>query len=101
MTYIYGPVASWRFGRSLGVDITAPPKKCTFNCIYCQLGPTRKHVKLPEDVQNLLPPSKEIIAEAKKTLETLDQKTVDAVTFSGTGEPTLNMQIDSILSELR
>ncbi|MHA2380221.1 MAG: hypothetical protein ACXADS_13185 [Candidatus Thorarchaeota archaeon] len=44
MTYIYGPVSSWRYGRSLGVDIIIPPKKCTDNCVYCQLGSTKMHV---------------------------------------------------------
>ncbi len=37
--YIYGPVASWRLGRSLGIDLI-PYKTCTYDCIYCQLGRT-------------------------------------------------------------
>ncbi|MDD4342463.1 MAG: radical SAM protein, partial [Kiritimatiellae bacterium] len=37
--YIFGPVPSRRFGRSLGVDLT-PLKTCSFNCLFCQLGPT-------------------------------------------------------------
>ncbi|MBM4237704.1 MAG: hypothetical protein FJ151_04385, partial [Euryarchaeota archaeon] len=36
---VYGPVKSWRFGRSLGIDpIGIEPKVCSFNCTYCQLG---------------------------------------------------------------
>ena len=35
--HIFGPIASRRLGRSLGVDIV-PLKVCTQNCIYCQLG---------------------------------------------------------------
>ncbi len=101
MTYTYGPVASWRYGRSLGVDITTPPKKCTFNCVYCQLGFTEKHVTSPKDVQNEIPPTKDIILDVKRTLERLDQKTVDVLTFSGTGEPTLNPNIGLIESEIR
>ena len=101
MKYTYGPVASWRYGRSLGVDITTPPKKCTFNCIYCQLGPTKKHVSSPEEIQDDIPLSKDIILEVRKALERLDQKTVDVLTFSGTGEPTLNLNIGSIASSIR
>ena len=101
MTYTYGQVASWRYGRSLGVDITTPPKKCTFNCIYCQLGPTKKHVTSQDDVQDDLPPSKDIILEVKETLERLDRTTVDVLTFSGTGEPTLNPSIGLIESKIR
>jgi wyosine [tRNA(Phe)-imidazoG37] synthetase (radical SAM superfamily) len=101
MMYTYGPVSSWRYGRSLGVDITTPPKKCTFNCIYCQLGPTKKHVASPEEIQDDIPLSKDIIMEVGKTLERLDLKTVDVLTFSGTGEPTLNLNIDTIVSSIR
>jgi wyosine [tRNA(Phe)-imidazoG37] synthetase (radical SAM superfamily) len=101
MKYTYGPVASWRYGRSLGVDITTPPKKCTFNCIYCQLGPTKKHVASPEEIQDDIPLSKDIIMEVRKTLERLDLKTVDVLTFSGTGEPTLNLNIDTVASSIR
>jgi wyosine [tRNA(Phe)-imidazoG37] synthetase (radical SAM superfamily) len=101
MKYTYGPVASWRYGRSLGVDITTPPKKCTFNCIYCQLGPTKRHVSSPEEIQDDIPLSEDIISEVRKTLERLDQKTVDVLTCSGTGEPTLNLNIGSIVSSVR
>jgi wyosine [tRNA(Phe)-imidazoG37] synthetase (radical SAM superfamily) len=41
--YLYGPVSSWRLGVSLGIDpISGPgdPKRCSFNCIYCQRGST-------------------------------------------------------------
>ena len=41
MRFVYGPVASWRLGRSLGVDIISTKKKtCSFDCVYCQLGRT-------------------------------------------------------------
>jgi len=37
---IYGPVASWRLGKSLGIDLISREKTCSFDCIYCQLGKT-------------------------------------------------------------
>jgi hypothetical protein len=38
---VYGPVPSWPIGRSLGVDaLGGTCKRCTFDCVYCQLGPT-------------------------------------------------------------
>ena len=38
MKIVYGPIASWRLGRSLGVDlINQSHKICSFDCIYCQL----------------------------------------------------------------
>ena len=37
--YLFGPVPSRRFGRSLGVDLV-PLKTCTTDCVFCQLGRT-------------------------------------------------------------
>ncbi len=38
ITAVYGPVQSWRFGQSLGIDPIGPTSTCSFNCVYCQLG---------------------------------------------------------------
>ena len=41
MGVVYGPVPSWRLGRSLGVDaVSSVGKTCSFDCTYCQLGRT-------------------------------------------------------------
>ena len=79
---IYGPVPSWRLGRSLGVDmVSQQAKTCSFNCAYCQLGPTR----ILSAERREFVPLERVIAE----LDVLPQLEVDAVTFSGTAEPTL------------
>lgn len=44
MGYIYGPVPSRRLGRSLGID-PVPIKTCNWNCVYCQLGRTRRLIR--------------------------------------------------------
>ena len=79
---IYGPVASWRLGRSLGIDILSTEgKTCSFDCIYCQLGKT---------VHPLAERRKFIsIAKLAKELETVKGTAADYATFSGVGEPTL------------
>ena len=41
-TTVYGPVASWRFGWSLGVDLILSTSVCSLNCVYCQLGPIQE-----------------------------------------------------------
>ncbi|TFG27109.1 hypothetical protein EU528_13420 [Candidatus Thorarchaeota archaeon] len=99
--YTYGPVPSWRYGRSFGVDVTSPPKKCTYNCVYCQLGFTKEHVTSPESIIDSLPPTNDIVNEVSLTIERLDIETIDVITFSGTGEPTLNLDIDKILFEIK
>ena len=39
--YVFGPVRSWRLGRSLGIDpLSSKSKICNMDCIYCQLGKT-------------------------------------------------------------
>jgi wyosine [tRNA(Phe)-imidazoG37] synthetase (radical SAM superfamily) len=39
MNVIFGPVASRRFGKSLGIDLSPRGKQCNFDCIYCELEP--------------------------------------------------------------
>ncbi len=36
---IFGPVPSRRLGHSLGIN-NIPPKKCSYSCVYCQVGNT-------------------------------------------------------------
>ena len=38
MKTVYGPVPSWRLGKSLGIDVISVRKICSFDCVYCQLG---------------------------------------------------------------
>ncbi|MGY5876531.1 MAG: hypothetical protein RTU30_12355, partial [Candidatus Thorarchaeota archaeon] len=45
--------------------------------------------------------SEEIISEVRKTLDNLDQQTIDVLAFSGTGEPTLNLELGSITAAIR
>ena len=79
---IYGPVASWRLGRSLGVDIVSTRSKvCSFDCIYCQLGQTvRPVVRRREFIAT---------AELARELERVGDIEIDYATFSGIAEPTL------------
>lgn len=80
---IYGPVPSWRLGRSLGVDLVSTEgKTCSFDCIYCQLGRTiYPQVERREFV---------IMTQLAKELEAVKNNIVaDYVTFSGMAEPTL------------
>ena len=101
MLTVYGPVPSWRLGRSLGIDIVLPPKKCTFNCIYCQLGKTRVHVSAPEMLTETLVDANKVVNDLDSVLKRLDLSTIDMVTFSGTGEPTLNLMLGDIARKVK
>lgn len=95
MKYIFGPVPSRRLGMSLGVDII-PFKTCTLDCIYCQLGVTTKKVIERENFV----PQDEVLAELKQALNQ-DSKRVDFITFSGSGEPTLNSQLGEMIENTK
>jgi wyosine [tRNA(Phe)-imidazoG37] synthetase (radical SAM superfamily) len=79
MQFVYGPVASWRLGRSLGVDIlSTDDKTCSFDCVYCQLGDTEQRtVKRQVYVS-----TEEIEREIEAIADTIDEST-DVITFAG------------------
>ncbi len=86
MKYIYGPVPSRRLGFSLGVDLV-PYKTCPFDCIYCQLGKTTDKTIARREYFS----KEDILRGVRKAL--LSNKKIDYITFSGSGEPTLNSGI--------
>jgi len=92
--YVYGPVPSRRLGRSLGVDLV-PFKTCSFNCIYCQLGPTAATTVERAEYA----PVEEIVAEVRAHLEEAPRP--DYVTLSGSGEPTLNTGFGQVAAEIK
>jgi wyosine [tRNA(Phe)-imidazoG37] synthetase (radical SAM superfamily) len=91
MKTVYGPVPSWRLGRSLGVDpICARQKTCPFDCIYCQLGRTKKKTLRRRRYID--------IGAMRSELRAVPKGGIDTITFSGTGEPTLNSQLGEMIS---
>jgi len=92
--YLFGPVPSRRLGMSLGVDLV-PKKVCSLNCVYCEVGRTTK----------LTIERKEYILY-DKVVEELDDyfrhnPDPDYITFSGSGEPTLNIRIGDVLDFIK
>ena len=78
---IYGPVESWRFGRSLGVDLLCVTSACSLRCVYCQLGRINLHTA-----------ERRVFVETRRVLADLGRspwRAADVITFSGSGEPTL------------
>ncbi len=82
----FGPVPSRRLGRSLGIN-NIPPKICTYDCVYCQLGGTvRKTIS-----RQVFYKPEEIFDEAEKTVEGSGH--IDYLTFVPDGEPTLDINL--------
>ncbi len=88
--YIFGPVPSRRLGMSLGVDLV-PKKVCSLDCVYCEVGHT---TKLTTERKNYIPYEK-LITELKDYFS--NNPDPDYITFSGSGEPTLNLKIGQVL----
>ena len=92
--FVYGPVPSRRLGRSLGVDLV-PYKVCSYDCIYCQLGRTKEKTV-----------ERKPYIPVEKILDQLYQKLkagcrADYITVAGSGEPTLNSQIGSLIHDVK
>ncbi len=92
--YLFGPVPSRRLGLSLGVDLV-PYKVCSYDCIYCEVGPTT--VKTLERKEYV--PLEEVKAELE-AFRSLGIET-DYITFSGFGEPTLHSGLGELIQWIR
>lgn len=96
MRVFYGPVPSWRLGRSLGIDLLpGQGKTCSFDCVYCQLGRT-----------TCFAVERQVFVETEQLRAELDglpltAADVDYLTFSGTGEPTLAANLGEAIDLLR
>ena len=82
---VYGPVHSWRVGSSLGVDLLLQTSTCSFNCIYCQLG----DIQLKTAERKIYVPT----AQLEHDLRRSRWEEADIITFSGSGEPTLALNL--------
>ena len=95
---IYGPIHSRRLGVSLGINLMPNDGKiCSFDCLYCEAGfnaqgagkdgvPTRETVK----------------RQLKRKLEEMKEQgqTLDVITFSGNGEPTLHPEFKKVVEDV-
>lgn len=93
LQHVFGPVPSRRLGLSLGVDVI-PRKLCTLDCIYCELGRTDKRGLRRKEY---ISPSA-ILSEVQRAVQ---EGGIDTITFSGSGEPTLNSGLGTMIRELK
>jgi wyosine [tRNA(Phe)-imidazoG37] synthetase (radical SAM superfamily) len=94
----YGPVPSRRLGYSLGIN-NLPSKRCSYSCIYCQLGRTTSMQTEPGAFYD--PP--ELARCVKERVEYIREKgeTIDYLTFVADGEPTLDINLGEEIELLR
>lgn len=92
--HLFGPVASRRLGISLGIDLI-PLKTCNFNCIYCECGENPPLFNERKEYINI----SEVLEELKDYLKVNPRP--EYITFSGSGEPTLNSGIGLLIKEIK
>lgn len=94
---IFGPIHSRRLGSSLGVNLSpVDGKVCSFDCIYCEAG----YNSQGQGTAGI--PSRETVKKAlNKKLKTLKEQgtSLDVITFSGNGEPTVHPQFKEIIQD--
>lgn len=102
--YIYGPVESWRLGKSLGIDpLSDKIKICNLDCLYCQLGKTHRL----STERRVFIPTPAIIEEIRlffdqdRGPDPATNKNINFITFSGRGEPTLAKNLGEMIRALR
>ena len=91
--HIFGPVPSRRLGISLGVDLVVS-KSCNLNCIFCECGATKKLQLERQRFKDMY----EILNEIQSVLKDIKP---DYITFSGSGEPTLSLDLGNISKAIK
>ena len=91
--HVFGPVPSRRLGISLGVDLVVS-KSCNLNCIFCECGATKKIQLERQRFKDM----NEILEEISTVLKDIKP---DYITFSGSGEPTLSLDLGNISKAIK
>jgi wyosine [tRNA(Phe)-imidazoG37] synthetase (radical SAM superfamily) len=90
---VYGPIRSRRLGVSLGINLMPTTAKlCTFDCVYCECG-------WNQAVSHPTLPTREEVREALARQLTSMNDSLDVITFSGNGEPTLHPDFLGIIQD--
>ncbi len=92
--YLFGPVPSRRFGRSLGIDLV-PFKTCSFDCAFCEVA--RTTVLTTERSEYV--PTEAVISEFQQWVAAGGE--ADVITLAGSGEPTLHSEVGTIIDAIR
>ncbi|MFZ2472234.1 MAG: radical SAM protein [Methanothrix sp.] len=92
MGYLFGPVLSRRLGLSMGVDLLKY-KTCNLDCVYCELGRTA----CKTSCRDRFVPRQTVLKE----IELRRNEPFDHLTFAGSGEPTLSLDLGEIVTRAK
>ncbi len=94
---IFGPIHSRRLGVSLGVNLSPDDGKvCSFDCIYCEAG-----YNAQGKGSTGLPAREKVREDLERKLKAMSDngESLDVITFSGNGEPTLHPDFPGIIDD--
>jgi wyosine [tRNA(Phe)-imidazoG37] synthetase (radical SAM superfamily) len=91
MSLVFGPIASRRFGRSLGIN-HLQGKACSYSCIYCQVGPTARTTI----ARSAFAPTDAIVDAVRAV-----KQPYDVISFVPDGEPTLDINLGAHIRAVR
>ncbi len=92
MAYLFGPVLSRRLGLSMGVDLLKY-KTCNLDCVYCELGRTA-----------CLTACRDRFVSRQRVLSEIESRRdepFDHLTFAGSGEPTLSLDLGDVVARAK
>lgn len=95
---IFGPIHSRRLGVSLGVNLSpSDGKVCSFDCLYCEAGFNSQGPGTTG-----LPGREKVRTDLRAKLSGMKERgeTLDVITFSGNGEPTMNPDFPGIIDDV-
>lgn len=95
---VFGPIHSRRLGTSLGINLSPDDGKvCTFDCVYCEAGYNRQGTGTTG-----LPTRRKVQDDLRAKLTDMRSRgeTLDVITFSGNGEPTVNPDFPGIVDDV-
>lgn len=95
---VFGPVPSRRLGHSLGIN-NIKSKTCTYDCIYCQVGPTTCRSTCRGSFLNPY----ELFCLVRRNIELSTEQgiRIDYISFVPSGEPTLDLGLSKEIRLLR
>lgn len=94
---IFGPIHSRRLGVSLGVNLMpSDGKVCSFDCLYCEAGYNSQGAG-----QSGLPSRSKVREELEAKLKSMGEAghSLDVITFSGNGEPSLHPDFSGVIDD--
>jgi wyosine [tRNA(Phe)-imidazoG37] synthetase (radical SAM superfamily) len=99
---VYGPLRSRRRGLSLGINTFPGLNVCSFRCVYCFRGGA--NIKTLEPMQGSYNVTPSLLRRALvEALDSLGDEAyrLEAIDFSGNGEPTLHPQFSELVEVAR